>query len=107
LQQLLQEYDRAPAGTFPFPREVISEYIMRGGANNRFDMPSPIKKVVQSPNESTQQMQPQYFQEVVVRKPRKQAQAKKSARKVQRPQTAQVQAKTKKLAGPVPKAKMP
>ena len=55
LQQLLQEYDRVPAGTFPFPREVISEYVMRGGTNNnRFDMPSPIKKVVQSPNESTQ-----------------------------------------------------
>jgi hypothetical protein len=33
LQQLLQEYDRAPAGTFPFPREVISEYIMRGGTD--------------------------------------------------------------------------
>jgi hypothetical protein len=80
---------------------------MRGGANNRFDMPSPIKKVVQSPNESTQQMQPQYFQEVVVRKPRKQPLSKKSARKVQRPQTAQVQPKPKKSAGPVPKAKMP
>jgi preprotein translocase subunit SecB len=56
LHQLLAEYDRAPPGVFPFPREIITEYIMRGTASaNEI---SPIK-LVQSPNASmTQQMQP-------------------------------------------------
>ena len=29
LEQLLAEYDRSPHGTFPFPRSVISEFILR------------------------------------------------------------------------------
>ena len=29
LNQLLNEYDRSPPGKFPFPRQVIQEYILK------------------------------------------------------------------------------
>jgi hypothetical protein len=46
LKTLLEEYDKSPPGTFPFPREVISEFILKTTNTPPADVMTPNESII-------------------------------------------------------------